>query len=101
MPEDYHVGDLNWARLTPWRQFVANLWDSNSLKTPLDQIRAFDIHYVASGDLKDSTRALLLLGWLADALMWELVEAHTGATGGYITQWRKGDWQGMVELVQS
>lgn len=101
MPHDFLVGDLNWARLTPWRQLVANLWDAASLKSALGEIRSLDVHYVASGEQKDSARALLLLGWMADALKWELVEAEIGATGGYITRWRKGDWQGKVELVQS
>jgi glucose-6-phosphate dehydrogenase assembly protein OpcA len=99
--EDLCVGDLNWARLTPWRRALAQLWDNRSIRSSLDQIRSLDIHHVAAGDFQDSERALLLAGWLADTLQWELVNARRGVTGGYITEWRKGDWQGKVEIVES
>src|SRR5207247_6160925 len=101
MPESYRLGDLNWARLTPWRQFVAHLWDAGTLQDSLRQIRSLDIHYVAPSDQQDSARALLMLGWISDALGWELIEAQTGPTGGFITRWRKEDWEGKAEILPS
>jgi glucose-6-phosphate dehydrogenase assembly protein OpcA len=95
------LGDLNWARLTPWRSLLAQLWDAPALRESLDHIKSLDVHYIARGDFLDSARALLLVGWLADRLGWALVSAQTGPTGGYITTWRKQDWEGKVELVES
>jgi glucose-6-phosphate dehydrogenase assembly protein OpcA len=95
------LGDLNWARLTPWRRLLAQLWDTPTLREHLAHIRSLDVHHIARDDFKDAARALLLVGWLVDRLGYELVSAQTSPTGGYITTWQKGRWQGKVEIVES
>jgi glucose-6-phosphate dehydrogenase assembly protein OpcA len=96
-----HLSDLNWARLTPWRRALAALWDAPELRHPLNHIRALDVHYVAGGDLQNSERGLLLVGWLAHQLGWSLKEARVGPTGGRVTTWRKGQWEGKLEMVET
>ncbi len=100
LPEGARLGDLNWARLTPWRRLLTQLWDVPSLSQALAQVRSLDIHHAADRDGQHSNRALLLLGWLSDALGWELADAQTTPTGGYRTTWRRGEWQGKAEIVE-
>jgi glucose-6-phosphate dehydrogenase assembly protein OpcA len=98
---DIQLGDLNWARLTPWRQRMAQVWDMAEIREALEQIKYLDVHHIAIGDFKNSSRGLLLVGWLASRLDWELASAQAAPTGGYITYWRKGLWEGKVEIVES
>ena len=77
--EDYdHVGisDLNWARLTFWRQLLADFYDVAAYRTLLDTVDSVQIDYV--GPEFDETavapQALLLAGWLASRLGWTLAE---------------------------
>lgn len=99
--EAVRISDLSWARLTPWRRLLTRLWDSPTLRTSLGAIRSLDIHHISADDWQHSDRALLLLGWLADRLGWELAEAQAGQTGGYVTRWRSGDWETKAEIVES
>jgi glucose-6-phosphate dehydrogenase assembly protein OpcA len=96
------LGDLNWARLTPWCRALAELWDVPELSSTLKAIRSLDVHYVAEGDFRNSARVLLLVGWLIDRLGWEVTDVQAGPTGGYTIRWGKGaEWHGKVELVES
>jgi glucose-6-phosphate dehydrogenase assembly protein OpcA len=98
---DLLIGDLAWARLTPWRQQMAHLWDLPELRDALNHLRTLDVIYVAPGDFANANRALLLIGWLADRFGWDLVEAQPGPTGGYTSHWQKANWEGKAEIVES
>jgi len=100
----YRVSDLNWSRLTPWRRWLAQLWDVRALRDVLTQITSLDIHYVTDGDFENAARSLLLVGWLAERFDWHLTNVKVGKTGGYTTYWHRFDefgWDGKVELVES
>ena len=99
--DNYSISDLAWAKLTAWRHQIANLWDIPDLHPVLDHLRTMDIVYVAPDDFANANRALLLLGWLADRFEWEMMDAATGPTGGYISHWRKWRWEGKAEIVES
>ena len=60
------VSDLNWNRLDPWRQLVAQFFDAPALRPYLDSLTAVDIEYAAGSP----AQALLLAGWLAARLDW-------------------------------
>jgi glucose-6-phosphate dehydrogenase assembly protein OpcA len=60
------VSDLSWARLTPWRQLIAQSFDSPDLRPYLDGLNALDIEHAASS----AAQAQLLVGWLAARLDW-------------------------------
>ena len=77
--KDYdHVGvsDLNWARLTFWRELLADFYDVAAYRTWLDGVDAVEIYYVAPDPDKLSVapQALLFAGWLASRLEWSFTE---------------------------
>ncbi len=69
------VSDLSWARLDPWRQLIAQFFDSPSLRPYLDGLTAVDIEHVAGS----AAQSLLLTGWLAARLGWQPEGADNGA----------------------
>ena len=75
--EDYdHVGvsDLNWARLTFWRELLADFYDVAACQPWLDSIDSVQIDYVAPerDETSVAPQALLFAGWLASRLGWTL-----------------------------
>lgn len=58
------LSDINWSRLTPWREMVAQFFDAVPARAQLDELSHLVIE---SGD---SWRAWLMLGWLGSRLGW-------------------------------
>jgi glucose-6-phosphate dehydrogenase assembly protein OpcA len=93
--------DLNWGRLTPWRQLVVQFFDSAEYRPYLDGLTTIEIEHAvapvamrvqtAQGDVSPNpTQALLLAGWLKARLGWTVVEDisrslsdHDPASGTY------------------
>ena len=80
------VNDLNWLRLRSWHETLAMVFDPPHRRDALSHIVQFDIdvegHHPAQG--------LLLAGWVADRLGWQL--EHTEATeDGIASRFRRGD----------
>lgn len=82
---DCALSDLNWSRLTPWRQLVAQFFDVAAYRPYLTGVNSIEIvHAVAplatpmrteSGDVSPNpARALLLAGWLKSSLGLTLAE---------------------------
>lgn len=73
-----HVGisDLNWARLTFWRGLLADFHDVPAYQKWLDNIDRVRIDYVGPerAPEKLAPQALLIAGWLASRLEWELAD---------------------------
>jgi glucose-6-phosphate dehydrogenase assembly protein OpcA len=67
------VSDLNWARATPWREIMAQSFDSPERRPYLDRIRGVHIEYEMESARLSAQRSqsLLLTGWLATRLGWE------------------------------
>src|SRR3954452_14305162 len=66
--DDVYVVDLAWLRSTPWRERVAATFDPPHLRPDLRTISAVTVrHHPESG-----VAALLLVGWLASRLDWQL-----------------------------
>ncbi len=66
--------DLSWCRLTPWRTLVAGFFDLPEYRSFLERIQEVRIKCVAGGSRQAvAVEALLLAGWLASRLKWELV----------------------------
>jgi glucose-6-phosphate dehydrogenase assembly protein OpcA len=59
--------DLAWARLTPWRQLVAQFFDGPAL-SHVDRVSQVVVEYSAAGVVPPEP--LLLAGWLASRLHW-------------------------------
>ena len=79
------LSDLNWGRITPWRQLISQFFDVPEYRTYLSGVTSIEIeHCVAPiatqmrtemGDVSPNpARALLLAGWLKERLGWSLGE---------------------------
>ena len=67
------LSDLNWARATPWREIMAQSFDSPERRPYLDRIREVHIEYEMESARLSAQRSqsLLLTGWLATRLGWQ------------------------------
>jgi hypothetical protein len=75
--EDVYVVDLAWLRSTPWRERVAATFDTPHLRPDLQTITAVTVrHHPESG-----AAGLLLIGWLASRLGWQLSRLMSGSDG--------------------
>jgi glucose-6-phosphate dehydrogenase assembly protein OpcA len=72
------LSDLNWARTTPWREVVAQCFDSPDRRPYLPRIRELRIEYEMESARLSTQRAqsLLLAAWLATRLGWEFQRAE-------------------------
>jgi glucose-6-phosphate dehydrogenase assembly protein OpcA len=93
------LSDLNWGRLTPWRELVIQFFDVAEFRPFLSGIHSIEIEHSAAplampvrsaeGDVSPNpTRALLLAAWLKERLGWVLSEFaannhHDTASGTY------------------
>jgi glucose-6-phosphate dehydrogenase assembly protein OpcA len=68
--------DMNWARLTRWRELVAQFFDGPVLRPYLDRIGTVTIEYALpeAGRSVNRAQALLTAGWIASRLRWQIVE---------------------------
>lgn len=77
------LSDLNWGRITPWRQLISQFFDVPEYRTYLSGVTSIEIeHSVVPlatqmrtdlGDVSPNpARALLLAGWLKERLGWSL-----------------------------
>ena len=66
------VNDINWARLTPWREVIAQFFDAADLRPYARAIQSVRLEFGQGPG--DNTRAtssvLLMLGWIAAQLGW-------------------------------
>jgi glucose-6-phosphate dehydrogenase assembly protein OpcA len=72
--QSIRFSDLNWGRLTSWRTLLASFWDVPDYRPLLDEIDRVEIKYRSPKDAPEAIapRALLLVGWLASRLGWEV-----------------------------
>ena len=78
------ITDLNWARLTHWRELIAQFFDVPSWRPFLDGVTGIRTGFTVDMDGRDihPSQALLLLGWLASRLGWRAVEALAPSEAG-------------------
>ena len=68
------VHDLAWARLTPWRHVLAEVFDMKEYLPALKTLRQVEIGF--AGAEHPPPPAWLLTGWLASRLAWTLQRAN-------------------------
>ncbi|HEV8535761.1 MAG TPA: glucose-6-phosphate dehydrogenase assembly protein OpcA [Candidatus Limnocylindria bacterium] len=68
----FGLTDLNWTRLTPWREIVTAFFDVPAWRGFLDGITGVRVGFAVDMDGRDihPSQALLLVGWLASRLGW-------------------------------
>lgn len=76
MAERVGISDLNWARLTSWRGLLADFYDVPAYQDWLERIDRVRIEYVGPESAPETVapQALLIAGWLASRLGWELAD---------------------------
>lgn len=73
--EGVGISDLNWARLTYWRELLADFYDVPAYQDALHQLQKVTIDYVPQSDISSvATQPFLLTAWLASRLGWTFVE---------------------------
>jgi glucose-6-phosphate dehydrogenase assembly protein OpcA len=73
-------GDLNWLRISEWRESAAELFNGPELVSSLDELDRVEIGY-GSGN---PAQAMLFAGWLSSRLGWSpLATAEIGAEGSF------------------
>ena len=99
---DTAFSDLNWGRITPWRQLVAQFFDVADYRPYLAGVDSIEVEHAVApfaiptrteeGDVSPNpTRALLLAGWLKTSLGWQYSTSnanaeHDPATGTHYWQ---------------
>ncbi|MDT4955711.1 MAG: hypothetical protein QOJ02_3849 [Acidobacteriota bacterium] len=73
-PQFMSASDLNWGRLTAWRNLVASFWDVPDYLPYLDKIERIVIEYDPPCFAPDeiAPQSLLAVGWLASRLGWSI-----------------------------
>jgi len=93
------ISDLNWGRVTPWRELLAQFFDVAEYRPYLAGVHFIEIEHAVTpegghirteqGDVSpDPIEAFLLAGWLKTVLNWQLSSDNTNnitdaATGTY------------------
>ena len=77
--ENVGISDLNWARLTFWRELLADFYDVPTYQPWLDKLDHVRIDYVGPEHQPTTVapQALLIAGWLASRLGWNLRSDQT------------------------
>ena len=95
---DSALSDLNWGRLTPWRQLIIQFFDVLEYRPYLAGVDSIEIEHAVAplavpmrteqGDVSPNpTRALLLAGWLKARLGWTMVSKEFLDTASGTYQW--------------
>jgi glucose-6-phosphate dehydrogenase assembly protein OpcA len=88
-PEGIAVRDLNWGRVTPWRDLIAQFFDSVAARKHLQKLEEVEIKRNLSAPGSIPTRTLLLTGWLASRLGWRRISAAR-AGDQWLSRWESG-----------
>ena len=75
-PAGIAMRDLNWSRITAWRDLIAQFFDAAAMRPYLHDIVRVEITRNLSAPGSIPTRTLLLTGWLASRLGWRRISAH-------------------------
>jgi glucose-6-phosphate dehydrogenase assembly protein OpcA len=94
--------DLNWARLTPCRELIAQSFDSDESRSCLQDLSevSFEWHQDTGAEGSRIAHALLLTAWFATRLGWRPVARVTpGTSPNRVMDFRRGDKPVRVEWV--
>jgi glucose-6-phosphate dehydrogenase assembly protein OpcA len=91
------VSDLNWSRLTHWRDLVAQFFDAPPGRQYLDRLDRVEVE-ITSRHARGLylTEGLLLVGWLASRLAWVLEDGRRSRGGAMAFGFRSA--AGAVEV---
>jgi glucose-6-phosphate dehydrogenase assembly protein OpcA len=93
-PKHCALTDLNWARLTAWRELLTQFFDVPVWRALLPSIDGVRVSFSVDADGREihPSQALLLIGWLAARLGWRPVERMAPSeAGGLLFSMRRDD----------
>ncbi len=96
--ETLKITDLNWSRITPWRELIAQCFDHPQRRPFLDLLTDVRTAYEAESPrvLTQRTQSMLLAGWLASRLKWEFAERRVEGSAEFFL-FRHGDREIRIE----
>ncbi len=82
------VNDLNWARTQPWRELAAQCFDAPAHRPYLEGLSQVRIEYERESPraVAQGAQALLVAGWLASRLEWDL-QGRAGNAAPGVQSW--------------
>jgi glucose-6-phosphate dehydrogenase assembly protein OpcA len=86
------VADMQWARLEPWRETVAQFFSPVDRRALMGGITEVGIDYVGEGR-GNRVAAALLIGWFSSALGWKLQKAAGGGGGIVAAHFSAEGWR--------
>jgi glucose-6-phosphate dehydrogenase assembly protein OpcA len=84
------LADLQWSRLRPWRETIAQFFTPVDRRHFLSGIADVGVDYVGEGR-GNRIPAALITGWMATALDWKLKRAVAGTGGVVVAHFDAGD----------
>jgi len=91
------LADLQWARLDPWRETIAQFFAPVARRPYLSGITEIGIDYAGEGR-GNRIPSSVLIGWMASAVGWKLQRA-TGGTGGVVSAQYEADRWRVVDVA--
>lgn len=89
-----YVVDLAWLRTTPWRERLASSFDPPRRRAALDRIDGVNVRHRRSS----TSSAVLLIGWIASRLGWEVDSLHEVGRGSLEGVARAGEREITISL---
>ncbi len=86
--------DLDWPRITCWRELTAQLFEVPGWRPWLESIDGIRIGFAVDADGRQlhPSQALLFVGWLASRLHWSAADpVAPSEAGGHLFRMRRGD----------
>jgi len=99
-PGGISIRDLNWSRLTAWRDLIAQFFDVPSNRRHVWEISEIEICRAVARPGNVPTRTLLLIGWLAARLNWKQVSAERNGDE-WLSRWQSASGDVVVRLTGS
>jgi hypothetical protein len=91
------LSDLQWSRLAPWREQIAQFFTPLDRRPFLRGISEVGVDYEGEGR-GNRIVAALITGWMASALGWQLKRAAAGTGGVVVAQYDTGGRSVEVEF---
>jgi glucose-6-phosphate dehydrogenase assembly protein OpcA len=72
------ITDLNWARLTGWRETLVHFFDIPDCRWAIDFVTRMSVVFGRASKSSDNpAQALLLVGWMAERLGWQVASGES------------------------
>jgi glucose-6-phosphate dehydrogenase assembly protein OpcA len=98
--EGLGIRDLNWSRLTAWRDLITQFFDPPALRRYAREICEVEVVRSVASAENIPTRTLLLTGWLASRLNWKRISAQR-QDGQWISRWNSANGEIVVRFSGS